>query len=460
MVFLPVIIMASISAYVGFRNLSLYFLKRQNIVNLLFSVFCFAIVGFDLSGFFLYNSASPASVADLVKLRLLSAGMIAIIIVPFMFSVLKKRLTRAASIFIGLSGLSFVLILVLPNDFIFDFHSSFLKTFNFLGTNISFYEAKLNPVSIPVILFFSVSIVYVTFILLRSIKNNRREIIPILIGFSIFFVSSFLDVAAAFGFLKIVYTTEYSFLSIVVLMDYSLMRHLSELYRDQEAVQENLEKQVEERTNDIRLLAEKLGEQNERLEELVERDSLTALYNHAAFYKRLHAFVNASRRHRFALSIIVLDIDDFKNFNDKYGHHFGDTVIRSIASILRNTSREYDEKVRNVVETALRRPENTVVRDYDIISRYGGDEFTVLLLYCGQNEATIVARRLNDKITGLRFAEFPDVAVTCSMGVVFLEIDIPCSNGEDLFKVADKALYEAKRSGKNQFVISPYNQKE
>ncbi|MBN2439717.1 MAG: diguanylate cyclase [Spirochaetales bacterium] len=453
--FFPVLIMAFISAYLSGRYLIVFFLKKVQIVNLHFSILCFAIACYDLFAFLMYNAQTPDSSLLWQRLQLVSGLFAAPVIALFIFSLLKKHMSLILKTLILSYGIAFLFTLLAPAHWIYNLKDDVLKTISFFNISITYFEASIQPITFGIFSLFILGIIYAFSILLRSLKNNK-EVLPIVIGFSFFFLSCLVDFSITFGFFKFIYITEYSFLSIILFMDYSLMRQLAIFYKEQEVVQEKLERQVEKRTKEIQQLLGKLKEQNKRLTGLVEKDSLTDLYNHAAFYKHLNAFMNASQRHQFPLSIIIIDIDDFKAINDNYGHRFGDSVIKSIAMVLKKASRQYDEKARNKPEITLDNPEIESLRDYDIISRYGGDEFTILLLYCGEKEASAVSQRLKKMIGDLRFPEFPGVTIACSMGVVYLNPGNPCTNGEELFKIADKALYQAKKNGKNNFVITPF----
>lgn len=163
------------------------------------------------------------------------------------------------------------------------------------------------------------------------------------------------------------------------------------------------------------------------LRSMIERDSLTGLYNHGQFKERLIQEFNRSKRTRSPLSLAMIDIDHFKSVNDCFGHPVGDRVIRGVASLL--TSR---------------------LRTTDVVGRYGGEEFGVLLLDTPADAATTV-------IDGLRrvLCEAPfDIggrllSVTFSAGIA------AASNSQtyaQLIAAADRHLYDAKRAGRDQVV--------
>jgi diguanylate cyclase (GGDEF)-like protein len=168
----------------------------------------------------------------------------------------------------------------------------------------------------------------------------------------------------------------------------------------------------------------------EKVKSLAIRDALTGLYNYGYFTEVLRYEVEKARRYKTSLTLLFLDIDDFKQINDTYGHTQGDRIMRRVGNFLRMN-----------------------VRQADLVCRYGGDEFALLLTQTTPSQAMILAQRL---CRGL--AETPmdaisnNFRITVSIGVAGLE---PGMSGEDLVKVADAAHYRAKQAGKNQVCLPP-----
>src|SRR5204863_5014205 len=169
--------------------------------------------------------------------------------------------------------------------------------------------------------------------------------------------------------------------------------------------------------------------ENVRLHRLVERqastDGLTELANRRQFEEALANEISRSERFGGMLALILADLDDFKQVNDRHGHQAGDDVLRTFADVLRDT-----------------------VRDIDLAARYGGEEFAVLLPQTDLAGAERVAGRLRERMEA-RTVEAPgdeSFAVTSSFGVAsFPEASTPAA----LFAAADEALYRAKSAGKN-----------
>jgi len=160
---------------------------------------------------------------------------------------------------------------------------------------------------------------------------------------------------------------------------------------------------------------------NRRLESLAATDGLTGLANHRAFYDALERAVAASERSGLPLSVVLLDVDDFKSYNDTFGHPAGDEVLRQVASALIGASRRSD-----------------------VVARYGGEEFAVIV----QADATQSANVAERMRSAIEKAQWTMRSVTASFGVAtgiggFISAEL-------LVQQADQALYEAKRGGKNR----------
>ncbi len=167
---------------------------------------------------------------------------------------------------------------------------------------------------------------------------------------------------------------------------------------------------------------DELIEANLKLERLATQDPLTGLANRRKFQERFTAEFSRARRYGEALSVIMLDLDHFKAYNDSFGHAGGDDVLRRVAAVM-----------------------NRNVRDTDIVARQGGEEFAALLCRAGRNEALAVAERLRRSIEQVPWPHRP---VSASIGVATLGPGIPTA--ERLLDLADKALYRSKENGRNR----------
>ncbi|MDH5488169.1 MAG: diguanylate cyclase [Gammaproteobacteria bacterium] len=173
-------------------------------------------------------------------------------------------------------------------------------------------------------------------------------------------------------------------------------------------------------------MAERLMQHQHKLEELSARDSLTGLYNRRELEKRLHEEAQRARRYQHPLSVLMLDIDHFKNVNDQYGHQAGDEVLITVTDLIQ-----------------------LHMRPVDVVCRYGGEELAVILPETDEEGARTVAERVRatvaDSITTTPQGDM--VHVTVSIGIATFPRDGDTASG--LIHAADTALYVAKQEGRN-----------
>lgn len=185
-----------------------------------------------------------------------------------------------------------------------------------------------------------------------------------------------------------------------------------------------LEAKVAERT-------EALAAANERLARLAETDGLTGLYNHRHLHERLGLEVERSRRSGLPVSLLMIDVDHFKEYNDRHGHPAGDEVLRRLARLM-----------------------NAERRANDLCARYGGEEFAILLVDTAKETGAAAAERLRQRVAEHGFPDAetqPGGRLTISVGVATHpgDADTPAA----LLEAADEALYEAKRQGRNRVAL-------
>ncbi len=169
-----------------------------------------------------------------------------------------------------------------------------------------------------------------------------------------------------------------------------------------------------------------------RLRYLATTDALTGLLNRGSLATEFLRELDRARRYGRLLSLLLLDIDNFKTVNDTHGHLAGDEVLRQIAALIA-----------------------TQVRTHDVIGRYGGEEFAVLLPETGEQGATAIAERLRKTIAEHEFAwENVRLDLTVSIGMAGVNPDNADTSIEEFIGRADAALLRAKSSGKNRVVLA------
>ncbi len=188
---------------------------------------------------------------------------------------------------------------------------------------------------------------------------------------------------------------------------------LLELNRD-------LEARISERTHELACA-------NTRLAQLAVTDGLTGLYNHRHLHERLALEIERSGRNGLPLSLLMIDLDNFKSYNDRHGHPSGDELLRQLARIMGDGRRAND-----------------------FVARYGGEEFAIVLVDTPKFTAAQVAERLRARVADYHFEhreEQPGGKVSVSIGVSSFPDD--AKDAETLVRRADAALYAAKHMGRN-----------
>lgn len=167
---------------------------------------------------------------------------------------------------------------------------------------------------------------------------------------------------------------------------------------------------------------------NVQLRETVARDGLTGLFNHRSFWEALEREVATAMKTGDDVSVVIFDVDNFKQFNDTHGHMQGDECLKQVAKIIGSASRRYD-----------------------VAARYGGEEFVLLLPVANLEIGARIAERVRAEIEAAVFVGAPpltEVHVTVSAGVASAGADSPIA--ARIVEIADERLYCAKRSGRNR----------
>jgi len=181
----------------------------------------------------------------------------------------------------------------------------------------------------------------------------------------------------------------------------------------------------------LKRVTDELRAQRARLEQLTRQDQLTGLANRRGLDEVLLREVSRSNRYARPMSIVMVDLDRFKDLNDRYGHLAGDHVLQQAAAVIRRS-----------------------VRTQDLVARYGGEEIAILMPETPMEQAALVAERLRATLAGATFFwRDQELRVTASFGVVGTP-SMPAHEPEELLRLADRALYRAKAQGRNRVSLA------
>ncbi len=391
---------------VSFLLLVLYFSKRSNkSVIYLFGAGVFFFINFLIctdSPFYLAFSQIPSSIMMKAYYIFLGFGFLFTFLFFYNYTQRKRSISYASygiKLFYVLYG---ILVLVLPLQFIW-----------FLGLLLSY----ANIITLTIVTAFILND-YIT-----GINKNVLNIAGIMV-LSISFFTSFhspsllLNYYLASGFILLCLIVQYDFL-----VGY-FNTHLS-----LENLKESLEFEINRRTEQLTILNENLQEEviarkeaEENLLLLSTTDHLTSIPNRLLGQNTLNTLFSMYKKYNQLFSVILLDIDDFKFLNDSFGHDVGDTILISVTTAL-----------------------TPLLRKSDLISRWGGEEFLILMPTCTLQNAVFDAEKFRKAVEELAFPQYR--SITISLGVAQV---LPTDTTATLLKRADNNLYLAKRMGKNR----------
>jgi diguanylate cyclase (GGDEF)-like protein len=194
---------------------------------------------------------------------------------------------------------------------------------------------------------------------------------------------------------------------------------------------EQMNRELVEKTVKLELMTKELEKKNAFLEKLAHIDGLTEAYNHRYFQNFLAKEIKRADRNESNLSVVMIDIDNFKPFNDAHGHQIGDQILIQFSEQFRNS-----------------------IREYDLFARYGGEEFVLVLPDTDANQAAEVAEKLRAMIAAHSFIhERETYHITASFGVACINPATENFGKNELIARADKALYESKKKGRNTVTV-------
>ena len=204
-----------------------------------------------------------------------------------------------------------------------------------------------------------------------------------------------------------------------------LEKMVTRLQKEEEELKAQVE-QIHSYSRELQVHAVRLEAINARLEALAKLDGMTGLKNHRAFQERLEFEFQRAMRYSMPLSLLLLDVDSFKQFNDTYGHLAGDEVLKTVAQVLQDNA-----------------------RGDDFVARYGGEEFVVILPHADETAAVAIGERLRSAIENV---VWPLRSVTASFGISTLTASM--THASDLIALSDKALHGSKTAGRNRVTHS------
>lgn len=178
--------------------------------------------------------------------------------------------------------------------------------------------------------------------------------------------------------------------------------------------------------------ASRLEEENVELKQESSRDALTGVFNRRHFEESLLGEFVSAQRHRWPLSVVFVDLDRFKQVNDSFGHQAGDNMLRAVATLLLDS-----------------------LRDSDVVARYGGDEFVLLLPGISAESAAQVGARLvrEARSRTVDAGNGQKVSITLSLGIATMSLEHPFNGSQELLAAADAALYHSKRNGRDRHTL-------
>lgn len=202
--------------------------------------------------------------------------------------------------------------------------------------------------------------------------------------------------------------------------------------KNQQLIHE-LEQHQQELKQKIGYATQKLKVANEKLVKLARTDDLTQRYNRRYLEERLEEEVKKSLRYELPLSFLMLDLDQFKDYNDTYGHHQGDELLKQVAELLSQN-----------------------VREVDLVARYGGDEFAVILPQTNGTAAVVVADKLKNLVANTPFPTgVPGKLFYLTISIGVANLPSHAKTMDELNNKADTALYRAKQEGRNRVCLPP-----
>ncbi len=398
----------------GIYHLGVFFLRRQEYSALFFSLVCFVVATYNWisgEGFSSFSEYVPNNVWWFLFFLCWFLG--AALFLMFTMAVFPKFEIRKISLsFLVISYAAIIAIIVLPTRLYFDYAIVIQIAHVFLGLYLIYVGTRAVIEKLDGSLFFALATMVMLVCMINDMLLAEQKIISI-------------------------YLTGHGLLIFISLQSFILaQRHahsfqtVAQYSNELEHLKSNLEKQVEARTSALHIALKETRKMNERLITISRTDVLTGAYNRRYFVERLDEEWRRAMREKNRLVMLLIDIDHFKQFNDRHGHLCGDYCLRHVAALIKQHFQ----------------------RAADFVARYGGEEFVVLAYGDTSENLSKVAEKLTVTLSEKPF-EFDGTKlyVTLSMGIGEL-VPTPEYNQDDLIRTADSALYKAKATGRDRIV--------
>jgi diguanylate cyclase (GGDEF)-like protein len=407
----------AIGLLVVFQNILFYLFRPKERVLLLLAVLAFSVLlrAAVSTDYAYYLLGDPANFDILLRLEYITIVWPAVAAAHFFSCLFPTRFSE------HVVKLGYVMVAIVIT---FTLLVSLQQVVNFL----LYYQAILGIFAF-----------YTMWLVIHSmIVKSHHSTLMIISGFILFF-GVLNDVSAALSSSYNLYLSEYTlFLFLFAQTQYHSLRFVSAL-DIAEHLTNNLQEEVAEKTQELssrnRELEDKanyLRVQHDRIKELSETDHLTGLYNRLTFDSYFELKFTQAIDQTEKLSLVMIDIDNFKNINDSYGHQVGDECLKSVAQYLQQAN----------------------LRKDDFIARYGGEEIVIVLTNTDINSAKEISQRICDGMSQIPLkSQKHAIVLTASFGLAELTFN-SANNTAQLLKLADDALYQAKALGKNQLVIA------
>jgi len=434
----PCLFMSGINFFVGFYHLFMFIQRKKALENLPFATLCISVGLYNIFCIGLYNSNSLDHGIIWQRLQLNTVTFISISIVWFVSVLTNQKKNKIIIIFTIIFLVLFLLSFINIPELTLSVEKPSIKNvslFNFY--KITYYESEVGLIYTAEILAAIITYLYLIFLLIKYSKTgNNKNVIIIIISQVVYFAGIINDSLVSAGLVISVYLSEYSFLFIILAMEYVLLRRFVNLHTAVEELNQNLERKVKERTYEINKL-------NKKLKHYADHDHLTNIYNRRFFNKYFDIEIKRAKNlftygsHVSAYTVnmnfglAIIDIDDFKRINDNYGHLVGDKVLVEIVNLIKKH-----------------------IFSRDILCRYGGEEFIILFTNTSPEGIHMAIEKIHKEIGNHKFyfdEDNQENHVTISVGLVIFD-QVSNKKNKQILKIADDRLLIAKKTGKNKIV--------